>query len=107
VHTEDVRRAAPDWSPRPTEPHREAAMARFLEGQGKTMFRRSDVGVIVRLPGRDDLELRSATGEGSVTLAGPATEVTLYAFGRTGVALVDIVGDERALKVFKRTELRG
>jgi uncharacterized protein (TIGR03085 family) len=106
VHTEDVRRAAAEWSPRPVEPHREAAMTRFLETSGRTMFRRAEVGVMIRLPGRDDRELRPATPDGTVTLAGPATEVTLYAFGRTGAALVEITGDENALAVFGTTDLR-
>jgi len=106
IHTEDVRRATDGWIPRPTEPHRETAMNRALASGGRGFFRKSPVGVRLRVPDGTEREVKSQTEDGSVTLSGPATELMLYAAGRTGHARVDIEGDTDAITLFRESELR-
>ena len=53
VHHEDVRRAQPDWQPRPSDVAREDALWDGLTNpMGRLLFRRSSVGVVLRAAGR-------------------------------------------------------
>ncbi len=103
VHLEDVRRARPGWQPRPADGHLEASMWRILRTRGLAFFRRSTVGVVLERP--DGSRHVAKEGEPSVTLVGPATELTLYAYGRTGHALVEVRGEPGAVADFEGTPL--
>jgi uncharacterized protein (TIGR03085 family) len=103
VHHEDVRRAQPGWAPRPTDPELEDAMWRTLTARAPLMFRRSPVGVVLRLP--DGTASVAHKADRPVTLTGPATELTLYAFGRTEHAYVEVDGDPKDVKAFRGTSL--
>jgi hypothetical protein len=81
-------------------------MARALSAGGRGYFRKSAVGVRLRFPDGTAREVKSGTEFGSVTLGGPATELTLYASGRTGHARVDIEGSPDSVALF-RESLRG
>jgi uncharacterized protein (TIGR03085 family) len=63
VHTEDVRRAQPDWQPRPEVPAFEEVAERMLRAR----------------------RLRA-------NVSGPASERLLYAYGRKDHALVEVSG---------------
>ena len=103
VHHEDVRRAQDGWAPRPHDERLERGMWRVLRGHGRAFFRRSPVGVVLTLP---DGTSHVASNQGSsVTLVGPATELLLYAFGRTGHVRVEIAGDNDAVSAFSSTSL--
>jgi len=103
VHHEDVRRAIDGWRPRPTNERLESGMWRMLRRHGRGFFRHSPVGVVLTLP--DGTSHVAASGRPSVTLVGPATELMLYAFGRTGHAKVDIRGDKATVAAFSSTRL--
>lgn len=103
VHHEDVRRAQPGWAPRPTDVEREDALWRTLTARAPLMFRRSPVGVVLCLP--DGTTSVAHKGERSVTLTGPASELILYAFGRTAHAYVEIDGDPADVQAFRDTSL--
>ena len=103
VHHEDVRRAIDGWTPRPTNERLEYGMWRALRSHGRAFFRHSPVGVVLTLP--DGTSHVAASGRPSVTLVGPATELMLYAFGRTGHAKVDIRGDKATVAAFSSTWL--
>jgi len=103
VHHEDVRRAIDGWQPRPTDERLEYGMWRVLRSRGRAFFRHSPVGVVLTLP--DGTSHVAASGRPSVTLVGPATELVLYAFGRTGHAKVDIRGDKATVAAFSSTRL--
>ena len=81
IHHEDIRRAQPDWQPRPTDVQREDA---FWDGltstTGKLMFRRCSVGVVLRAAGRPDVVVKK--GEPAVHVVGEPSEIALIAFGR-------------------------
>src|SRR5436190_18704855 len=57
VHHEDVRRAASDWEPRPTDIGLEDELWRRLRVGGRIMARRSPVGLVLRRTG--DGEVRA------------------------------------------------
>lgn len=103
VHHEDVRRAVPGWSPRPTDERLERTMWRVLRSRGRAFFRQSPVGVILSLP--DGTTHVASGGQPSVTLVGPASELLLYAFGRKDHALVKITGDVEDIEGFSSTPL--
>ena len=103
VHHEDVRRAVPGWEPRPADEHLERVMWRVLRSRGRAFFRKATVGVVLELP--DGTSHVAANGNPSVTLRGPASELVLYAFGRTGHAQVEIVGDPDTVTAFSSTPL--
>jgi len=82
VHHEDVRRAQPDWQPRPTDVQREDALWGGLTNpMGRLLFRRSSVGVVLRAAGRRDVVVKK--GEPAVHIVGEPSEITLVAFGRS------------------------
>lgn len=85
VHHEDVRRAQPEWQPRPADPVRDAALWRTVGLIGRVAFRRSPVGVALRRPDGQEIVVRR--GPRTVTLVGESGELLLYAFGREAVTL--------------------
>ncbi len=80
VHHEDIRRAQPEWEPRPSDPRREDALWGALTMMGRLLFRRCPGGVVLRAAGRDDAVVRK--GEHAVHLVGEPSEIALVAFGR-------------------------
>jgi uncharacterized protein (TIGR03085 family) len=103
VHHEDVRRAQEGWQPRPADVGTEQMMWRMLRSRGRAFFRRSPVGVVLTLP--DGTTHVASNDSPSVTLVGPASELVLYAFGRTGHAHVEVKGDPDAVSAFSSTRL--
>lgn len=52
VHHEDVRRAQPDWQPRPTDPAREEALWKTLHLAGRMLYRKAPGGVVAKAAGQ-------------------------------------------------------
>ena len=102
THTEDVRRAQPNWVARPTTPEFDAALWRRVPSLTKARFAtfpamipgprldRSATTVLVRAPGHG--EARVGTGQSTVTVTGPPGELVLFLFGRVAAAQVEIEG---------------
>lgn len=104
VHHEDVRRAQDGAEPRALEPGLAEALGALLRSPlGRLLFRRSPVGVIVAPDGATELQLRA--GAPAVRIVGPAPEILLYGFGRTGAARVALEGDEAVVERFRATRL--
>ncbi|OAA25638.1 TIGR03085 family protein [Frankia sp. EI5c] len=117
VHTEDLRRAAPGYTPADpfggagggrvggglasNPPADDAAVDRdamwaALRLIGLAGFRHSEVGVVVErtdAPGRLALRRR----EPVVEIVGPPEELLLFAFGRRAAAQVELRGDPEAV----------
>ncbi|MGK5639834.1 TIGR03085 family metal-binding protein [Streptomyces sp. URMC 126] len=94
VHTEDVRRAQPDWTPRELDPVFADALWSRLEKMARVLGRKAPVGVVLRRP-----DGRTAVGNRGVpvvTVTGEPGELTLFAFGRQAAARVELEGDEVA-----------
>ncbi|HWE90365.1 MAG TPA: TIGR03085 family metal-binding protein [Pseudonocardiaceae bacterium] len=98
VHHEDVRRAQPDWQPRPADPARDAMAWRTARGMSRLSFRRSPVGVVLRRP--DGTEAPAKQGPGTVTLNGEPGELLLFAFGRDAVR-IEFDGEPESVSAVK------
>ncbi|MFJ1734606.1 TIGR03085 family metal-binding protein [Streptomyces sp. NPDC088254] len=100
VHTEDVRRAQPDWSARELDPVFQDALWSRLERTARLTGRSAPTGLVLRRPdGRTAVANR---GTPVVTATGEPSELLLFLYGRQGAAQVDLVGDHEAI-----TRLRG
>lgn len=80
VHHEDVRRARPDWQPRPADPERDEALWKALSRSARVFYGRSPVGVTLRRP--DGTEIAAKRGPRTVRISGEVGELLLHAFGR-------------------------
>ncbi len=91
IHHEDVRRAQPEWQPRPLDPE----LGRQLWSRLPMMARMS----LRRFPGRVTLaadgygETSVGTGATSVRVAGDPGELTLFVSGRQRATKVEVTGD--------------
>lgn len=96
VHHEDVRRAALRWTVRDLRQQTHDEIWSRLRGVSKVLMRRSPVGVVLV---RSDTEgsARAAKGPDTVVVNGLPGELALFAFGRTGVARVDLDGSPAAV----------
>ncbi|MEU5399416.1 TIGR03085 family metal-binding protein [Streptomyces sp. NPDC005963] len=96
VHAEDVRRAQPDWTPRPLDRVFEDALWARLERAAKVLGRKAPQGLVLRrLDGQTAVARR---GTPVVTVTGEPGELTLFAFGRQEVAQVDLEGEKDAVE---------
>ncbi|MEU3553076.1 TIGR03085 family metal-binding protein [Streptomyces fragilis] len=103
VHTEDVRRAAKDWTPRELDPVFQDALWSRLERMARLLGRRAPVGLVLRRPdGRTAVANRGAP---VVTVTGEPSELLLFAFGRQDVADVVLDGDPDAVTKAHTTPL--
>ena len=80
IHHEDIRRAQPDWSPRPPLPERDALLWSQVGLLGRLAYRKSPVGVTLRRP--DGAERVAKSGPRTVTLVAEPGELVLHAAGR-------------------------
>ena len=99
VHHEDLRRAQPQWEPRPDDGSRDDDLWGGLKTMGKLLLRKSPVGVIFRSADRTDVVAKK--GERSVTLVGLPGEIALVAFGRSpDLTRLVIQGDAADIDAF-------
>jgi uncharacterized protein (TIGR03085 family) len=103
VHHEDVRRAQPDWRPRPAEPARDDALWRALGRVARLTYRRSPVGVRMRRP--DGQTVLAKRGPSPVTIQGEVGDLLLHAFGRSAVQ-VSFEGDGSAVSAVQNLDRR-
>ncbi|MEV0255419.1 TIGR03085 family metal-binding protein [Streptomyces sp. NPDC050732] len=105
IHTEDVRRAQPDWTPRELDPVFSDALWSRLERTARLVGRKSPVGLVLRRPdGRTAVAHR---GTPVVTVTGEPSELLLFAFGRQQVADVGLDGDKEAIAALHETKQLG
>lgn len=94
VHTEDVRRAQPDWTPREIDPVFADALWSRLEKIARMLGRKAPAGMVLRRPdGRTVVGNRAVP---VVTVTGDPAELLLFASGRQDAARVRLEGDEAA-----------
>jgi uncharacterized protein (TIGR03085 family) len=95
VHTEDVRRAQPDWAPRELDPVFQDALWSRLERTARLMGRGTPTGLVLRrADGRTAVANR---GTPVVTATGEPSELLLFLYGRQSAAEVELVGEEDAI----------
>ncbi|MFI1012310.1 TIGR03085 family metal-binding protein [Streptomyces sp. NPDC020965] len=103
VHTEDVRRAQPDWTPRPLDRVFEDALWARLEKAARVLGRKSPVGLVLRRP--DGQTVVAHRGAPVVTVTGDPAEVMMFIFGRQDVAQVELEGDKEAVSRVREAKL--
>ncbi|MFF9163001.1 TIGR03085 family metal-binding protein [Streptomyces longwoodensis] len=96
VHTEDVRRAQPDWSPRPLDPVFQDALWSRLERTARLTGRGAATGLVLRRP--DGRTVVANRGTPVVTATGEPSELLLFLYGRQSAATVDLEGEENAIE---------
>ncbi|MCX4975296.1 TIGR03085 family metal-binding protein [Streptomyces sp. NBC_00620] len=95
VHTEDVRRAQPDWTPRALDPVFQDALWSRLERAARLTGRSAPTGLVLRRP--DGQTAVAHKGTPVVTVTGEPSELLMFAFGRQQVADVELEGDKDAI----------
>ncbi|MET9760251.1 TIGR03085 family metal-binding protein [Streptomyces sp. NPDC006372] len=105
VHTEDVRRAQPDWSPRELDAVFQDALWSRLERTARMMGRGVPTGLVLRRP--DGQTVVAHRGTPVVTVTGEPSELVLFSYGRQGKAKVELDGDEAAIEKLHETKQLG
>ncbi|MEU6170715.1 TIGR03085 family metal-binding protein [Streptantibioticus parmotrematis] len=95
VHTEDVRRAQPDWTAREIDPVFSDLLWKRLEKAARVLGRKAPVGLVLRRP--DGQTAVAHRGTPVVTATGEPAELTLFAFGRQSAARVELDGEQEAI----------
>ncbi|MEU8486039.1 TIGR03085 family metal-binding protein [Streptomyces sp. NPDC048641] len=95
VHTEDVRRAQPDWTPRELDPVFADVLWSRLERMARVIGRKSPVGLVLRRP--DGRTAVAHKGTPVVTVTGEPGELLMFAFGRQDAARVGTDGEKDAV----------
>ncbi|GAB2774031.1 TIGR03085 family metal-binding protein [Streptomyces chlorus] len=105
VHTEDVRRAQPDWTPRELDPVFQDTLWSRLESTARMMGRGAATGLVLRRP--DGRTVVARRGTPVVTVTGEASELLLFLYGRREVAKVDLEGDADAIEKLNASKQLG
>ena len=93
IHHEDIRRAQPDWSPRPLDEALGQALLGQLKLIGKLRLRRVPGQITINMPGYGQ-PIVGGSGGPAVTMTGDPGELTLFFSGRQRVARVDLDGPD-------------
>ncbi|MFD8421375.1 TIGR03085 family metal-binding protein [Streptomyces sp. NPDC059466] len=105
VHTEDVRRARPDWAPRELDPVFQDALWSRLERTARLAGRGAPTGLVLRRP--DGQTAVAHKGTPVVTVTGEPSELLMFAFGRQKAADVELEGDKDAIAKLNETKQLG
>ncbi|MGH4027620.1 TIGR03085 family metal-binding protein [Actinomycetota bacterium Odt1-20B] len=105
VHTEDVRRAQPDWTPRELDPVFQDALWARLERMARVMGRKSPTGLVLRRP--DGRTVVAHKGAPVVTVTGEPNELLMFTYGRQETADVELDGDKEAIARVRDTKQLG
>ncbi|MFE5187755.1 TIGR03085 family metal-binding protein [Streptomyces sp. NPDC056628] len=105
IHTEDVRRAQPDWTPRELDPVFQDTLWSRLERVARLMGRGAPTGLVLRRP--DGQTVVAHRGTPVVTVTGDPSELLLFAYGRQSAAKVELDGDKDAIAKLYETKQLG
>ncbi|MBA2811977.1 MULTISPECIES: TIGR03085 family metal-binding protein [Streptomyces] len=105
VHTEDVRRAQPDWTPRELDPVFQDALWSRMERTARLMGRSAPTGLVLRRP--DGQTAVAHRGTPVVTATGEPSELLLFLYGRQQVADVELDGEKDAITKLHETKQLG
>jgi uncharacterized protein (TIGR03085 family) len=105
VHTEDVRRAQPEWTPRELDAVFQDTLWSRLERMARVMGRGAPTGLVLRRP--DGQTAVAHRGTPVVTVTGEPAELLLFAYGRQSAARVELDGDADAVAKARGTKRLG
>ena len=103
IHHEDVRRAQPEWTPRPLDPEHQAALWSRVRRTAPLALRRFPAAVVL-----DAGSFGTATagaGGSRVTVTGDPGELSLFLSGRQAYARVQLSGDPAVAEHLARARL--
>jgi len=103
IHHEDVRRAGPDWRPRPLSRAYGQGLWAVVPGSAKLALRRWSYRVALVAPGYGSAEV--GNGSDLVTLTGDPGELALFLSGRQRVAEVELTGPEELTARLRKARL--
>lgn len=98
VHHEDLRRAQPDWTPRPLATADEDLLWRLVGRFGRLLARPVGVPLVVRRAGHEHVRSRLVRGAEPVTITGDPGELLLFCFGRDQVVGLEFDGPEDGVR---------
>ncbi len=101
VHHEDVRRARPGFVRRELTQEMQERLWRGVRRVSKLLFRSAPTGVLLRRP--DGVTAPVRAGDPVVTISGVPSEIALFAFGRERQALVELSGEQQAVRALLAT----
>jgi uncharacterized protein (TIGR03085 family) len=93
IHHEDVRRAQPDWIPRPLPEAHLAALWTRVPVAARFGLRKFPAAVVVTAPGHGEARAGDKQGP-EVRLSADPAELTLFLGGRQAAAQVDLTGPD-------------
>lgn len=104
VHHEDIRRAAPTWSPRALDADARSALWSSISLTGRLLVRPAGVPVVVR---RTDTDRRVVLRGGAdpVVVSGPPAEIVLFLFGRAQTRDLTFEGPDDAVRRLREASL--
>ena len=105
IHTEDVRRAQPDWTPRELDPVFQDALWSRFERSARLVGRSAPTGLVLRRPNGQTAVAHRGTPV--VTVTGEPSELLLFAYGRQSAAKVELDGDKDAIAKLHETKQLG
>ncbi|MFC4468141.1 TIGR03085 family metal-binding protein [Streptomyces xiangluensis] len=105
VHTEDVRRAQPDWTPRELDPVFQDALWSRLERTARLVGRGVPTGLVLRRP--DGQTAVAHRGTPVVTVTGEPSELLMFTYGRQNAADIELDGDKDAIAKLHETKQLG
>lgn len=105
VHTEDVRRAQPDWTPRELDAVFQDTLWSRLERMARMLGRGAPTGLVLRRP--DGQTAVAHRGAPVVTVTGEPAELLMFAHGRQSAARVELDGDVDAVAKARGTKRLG
>jgi uncharacterized protein (TIGR03085 family) len=105
VHTEDVRRARPDWTPRELDPVFQDALWARLERTARLVGRGLPTGLVLRRPNGQTAVAQRGTPV--VTVTGEPSELVIFTYGRKEAARVEVDGDKDAIARLHETKQLG
>lgn len=104
VHHEDIRRAQPTWEPRALGDDEQRLLWAMVRTAGKALVRKAPTGVTIENAATGSRVVLKG-GSDHVVVRGLPSEVTLFVFGRTAQAQVELTGPDDAVARLKGTSL--
>lgn len=105
IHHEDVLRAQPGAEIRELEPELAAGVWAALKRMSKILFRKVDSGLVLAAPGFGRIAVKAPSGNGSVTVTAPPSELAMLGFGRGEHADYDARGSRAAISALESASL--
>jgi uncharacterized protein (TIGR03085 family) len=104
VHHEDIRRAQPAWEPRRLSDDEQKLLWAMIRTGGKPLVRKAPTGVTLENSTTGSRAVLKGGAE-HVVVRGLPSEVTLFVFGRTAQAQVELHGTDAAVARLTDTSL--